>query len=63
MTERTEWRVLWHLNGACERVYDDAARARDRYAVAAELGYRPILSMRTVVVGEWETVKKEADRG
>lgn len=60
MTEQhTEWEVAWFppTQPDQRRTYTDEGKARDRYAVALELGHAPILSSRTVTVSEWAVVK------
>lgn len=53
-----EWEVAWFPPDKPDQVrtFQSEGQARDRYAVAQELGHWPILSRRTITVSEWQIV-------
>lgn len=57
-----EWEVAWFPPDGPDqcRVFQSEGRARDRYAVARELGHNPIMSRRTITVSEWQIVENAA---
>jgi hypothetical protein len=57
-----EWEVAWFPSDGPDQVrrFQSQARARDRFAVARELGHVPIMSRRTIAVSEWQIVENAA---